>query len=275
MPKQEMKNNTEKENMDEVEKIQQMILEMPITQKLCMIQNELKAPKNLYNKFGNYYYRNAESILEGVKPLCQKYGVTLALTDEIVEIGNRFYVKSEAVLTDWITRESINTVAYAREEDIRKNFGADQLTGSSSSYARKYCLNGLFAIDDTKDADTDEQHEEIQNREKSNKKTGSNIPEPTIAPKMPKVKAPKKAEPKQGMTNQSPLTPKTMQRVIKAQSLLNGLGVGFHKGESDYSQIVSMCGVEKTSVDELSEEEAQALLNEAYLPIYEELRGRK
>lgn len=265
MPKQENKNNTEKGN----------ITEIPIAQKLCMIQNELKAPKNLYNKFGNYYYRNAESILEGVKPLCQKYGVTLALTDEIVEIGNRFYVKAEAVLTDWITRESISTVAYAREDDSKKGMDGSQITGSCSSYARKYALNGLFNIDDTKDADTDEQHEEIQNREKSNKKTGTNIPEPTITPKMPKVKAPKKAEPKQGMTNQSPLTPKTMQRVIKAQSLLNGLGVGFHKGESDYSQIVNMCGVEKTSVDELSEEEAQALLNEAYLPIYEELRGRK
>jgi len=260
MPKQENKNNTEKGN----------ITEIPIAQKLCMIQNELKAPKNLYNKFGNYYYRNAESILEGVKPLCQKYGVTLALTDEIVEIGNRFYVKAEAVLTDWITRESISTVAYAREEDTRKNFGADQLTGSSSSYARKYCLNGLFAIDDTKDADTEEQHEEIQNRAKPK----NNIPTPTIEPKMPPVKAPKKKA-TQGMTNNSPLTPKTMQRVIKAQSLLNGLGVGFHKGEPDYSQIVSMCGVEKTSVDELSEEEAKALLNEAYLPIYEELRGRK
>ena len=269
MAKQEMKNNTEKGNMDEVEQIQQMILKMPISQKLCMIQNELKAPKNLYNKFGNYYYRNAESILEGVKPLCQKYGVTLALTDEIVEIGNRFYVKAEAVLTDWITRESISTVAYAREEDARKNFGADQLTGSSSSYARKYCLNGLFAIDDTKDADTDEQHEEIQNRENAKTKPKNNIPTPTVEPKMPPVKAPKKKA-TQGMTNNSPLTPKTMQRVIKAQSLLNGLGVGFHRGESDYSQIVSMCGVEKTSVDELSEEEAKALLNDAYLPLYAE-----
>jgi hypothetical protein len=259
MPKQEMKNNTEKGN----------ITEIPIAQKLCMIQNELKAPKNLYNKFGNYYYRNAESILEGVKPLCQKYGVTLALTDEIVEIGNRFYVKAEAVLTDWITRESISTVAYAREEDARKNFGADQLTGSSSSYARKYCLNGLFAIDDTKDADTEERHEEIQNRAKPK----NNIPTPTIEPKMPEVKAPKKKA-TQGMTNNSPLTPKTMQRVIKAQSLLNSLGVGFHRGESDYSQIVSMCGVEKTSVDELSEEEAKALLNDAYLPLYEERKGR-
>jgi hypothetical protein len=253
-----------------------MILKMPISQKLCMIQNELKAPKNLYNEHGNFYYRNAESILEGVKPLCQKYGATLALTDEIVEIGNRFYVKAEAVLTDWITRESISTVAYAREEDARKGFGTDQLTGSSSSYARKYCLNGLFAIDDTKDADTNEYYEEIQNRanekpvEKPKKKTGTNVPEPKVYPKTPSRKSTT-----QGITNNSPLTPKTMQRVIKAQSLLNGLGVGFHRGESDYSQIVNMCGVEKTSVDELSEEEAQALLNEAYLPIYEELRGRK
>lgn len=239
------------------------IMEMTICQKLCAIQNELKAPKNLYNKFGGYYYRNTESILEGVKPLCAKYGATLTLTDEIVEIGNRFYVKAEAVLSDWITRANISVVAYAREEDARKNFGADQLTGSSSSYARKYALNGLFAIDDTKDADTEEQHNEAEN-----KATGKTVEKPTEKPK--KQAKPKQEKKAPAMTNKSPLTPRTMQRVLKAQSLLLDLGVGFHQGESDYSQIVSMCGVEETSVDKLSEEEAQALLNDAYLPIYEE-----
>ena len=258
------KENTEKKFMD-----------MPIGMKLCMIQNELKAPKNLYNKFGGYYYRNAESILEGVKPLCAKYEVTLTLYDEIVEIGNRIYVKATANLFDWNSEKYIQTEAYAREDESKKGMDGSQITGSCSSYARKYALNGLFNIDDTKDADTEEQHEEIQNRandkpvEKSKKKTGANIPEPTITPKMPPVKAPKKKA-TQGMTNKSPLTPRTMQRVLKAQSLLLDLGVGFHHGESDYSQIVSMCGVEETSVDKLSEEEAQALLNDAYLPIYEE-----
>ena len=243
------KENTEKKFMD-----------MPIGMKLCMIQNELKAPKNLYNKFGGYYYRNAESILEGVKPLCAKYEVTLTLYDEIVEIGNRIYVKATANLFDWNSEKYIQTEAYAREEDARKNFGADQLTGSSSSYARKYALNGLFAIDDTKDSDTEEQHNEAEN-----KAIGKTVEKPKkqAKPKQKKAETP-------AMTNKSPLTPRTMQRVLKAQSLLIDLGVGFHQGESDYSQIVSMCGVEETSVDKLSEEEAQALLNEAYLPIYEE-----
>lgn len=259
-----MEKKEKKNNLDMEEQIQQMILEMPITQKLCMIQNELKAPKNLYNKFGGYYYRNAESILEGVKPLCAKYGVTLALTDEIKEIGNRFYVRAEAVLTDWKTRESISVDAFAREDESKKGMDGSQITGSCSSYARKYALNGLFNIDDTKDADTEEQHNEAEN-----KATGKTVEKP----KQTKAKKPKQETTQApAMTNKSPLTPRTMQRVLKAQSLLLDLGVGFHQGEADYSQIVSMCGVEETSVDKLSEEEAQALLNDAYLPIYEERR---
>lgn len=130
-----------------------------IYEKLLNIQNELKAPKSQFNAFGKYKYRNAEDILEAVKPLCFKYKATLTLTDEIVLIGERYYVKATATLTDiekpewkiWIT-------AYAREEESKKGMDGSQVTGASSSYARKYALNGLFNIDDTKDSDSTNTH---------------------------------------------------------------------------------------------------------------------
>ena len=130
-----------------------------IYEKLLNIQNELKAPKSQFNDFGKYKYRNAEDILESVKPLCFKYKATLTLSDEIVLIGERYYVKATATLTDnekpefkiWIT-------AYAREEESKKGMDGSQVTGASSSYARKYALNGLFNIDDTKDSDSTNTH---------------------------------------------------------------------------------------------------------------------
>ena len=130
-----------------------------IYEKLLNIQNELKAPKSQFNAFGKYKYRNAEDILESVKPLCFKYKATLTLSDEIVLIGERYYVKATATLTDnekpelkiWIT-------AYAREEESKKGMDGSQVTGASSSYARKYALNGLFNIDDTKDSDSTNTH---------------------------------------------------------------------------------------------------------------------
>ena len=139
--------------------------------KLMAIQKELKAPKNLKNSFGNYYYRNAESILEALKPLEVKYKVITVLSDEIVEIGGRVYVKAiaslidaEAPATTKMTQESIEikeaskieVTAYAREAETKKGMDDAQVTGATSSYARKYALNGLFLLDDTKDADTDE-----------------------------------------------------------------------------------------------------------------------
>ena len=118
---------------------------------LSRIQQELKAPKNLYNSFGKYSYRNAEGILEAVKPLLN--GLCLLLSDKIVHIGERYYVEATATLTDG--DESVSVTASAREDEIKKGMDGCQITGSCSSYARKYALNGLFDIDDTKDSDDD------------------------------------------------------------------------------------------------------------------------
>lgn len=119
---------------------------------LLAIQQELKAPKSNYNQFGKYKYRSAEGILEAVKPLLGKYKCTLTITDDVVMLGHRFYLKATATLTGEEGRE-YSTSAYAREEETKKGMDGSQITGTASSYARKYALNGLFAIDDTKDAD--------------------------------------------------------------------------------------------------------------------------
>lgn len=129
--------------------------------KLVAVQNRLKAPKGQYNSFGKYKYRSAEDILEAVKPLLQEYGLFLKLTDEIVLIGERYYVRADAVLYDE-NGEMAHTTAYAREDKDKKGMDGSQITGTASSYARKYALNGLFLIDDTKDADTDEHKRQQQ-----------------------------------------------------------------------------------------------------------------
>lgn len=138
--------------------------------KLSHIQNELKAPKNQFNKFGNYKYRSCEDILEALKPLCAKYKATLIIYDEIVMIGDRYYVKSMAKLYDQETTEYIEAYAFARESQSKKGMDDSQVTGATSSYARKYALNGLFNIDDTKDFDTNEVHQQ------SNQKQGNTQP---------------------------------------------------------------------------------------------------
>lgn len=122
-----------------------------LQQKLIEIQAELKAPKSQFNKFGGYNYRNCEDILEAVKPLCAKHEIVPLLSDEIVLIGERYYVKAVAKVTDG--KDEIVTTAFARESLDKKGMDESQITGSASSYARKYALNGLFCIDDTKDAD--------------------------------------------------------------------------------------------------------------------------
>ena len=120
--------------------------------RLAEIQRTLNAPKNQYNNFGKYKYRSCEDILEGVKPLLN--GLFLSISDEIVPVGDRYYVKATATITDGETSHTAS--AMAREEESKKGMDAAQVTGATSSYARKYCLNGLFGIDDSKDADTDE-----------------------------------------------------------------------------------------------------------------------
>lgn len=127
---------------------------MSIYEKLNKVQIELNAPKNLYNKFAGYAYRNCEGILTGLKPLLEKYGCTIVLKDEVVQIGDRFYVVATATLTDIETGETICNTAYAREDNTQKGLTPAQITGSCSSYARKYALNGLLAIDDVQDDDS-------------------------------------------------------------------------------------------------------------------------
>lgn len=130
---------------------------------LIAIQSELKAPKSQFNKFGGYKYRNAEGILEAVKPLLNKQKCTLTITDDIVMVGNRIYVKATATIKNE-KGECETTTGWAREEETKKGMDGSQITGASSSYARKYALNGLFAIDDNADSDTtnDGQHQEAQ-----------------------------------------------------------------------------------------------------------------
>lgn len=124
--------------------------------KLAAIQRELKAPKGQYNSFAKYNYRSCEDILEAVKPLCIKNNATLILNDTVREISGRFYVVATATLADQESDGVVEADAYAREPQDKKGMDDSQITGMASSYARKYALNGLFCIDDTKDADTDE-----------------------------------------------------------------------------------------------------------------------
>ena len=123
-----------------------------MNEKLIKIQTELKAPKNQKNNFGGYNYRSCEDIFEAVKPLLKENGLTLRLTDELVNIGERYYIKATAILSDGT--DTIENIAYAREEETKKGMDGSQITGASSSYARKYALNGLFLIDDVKDSDS-------------------------------------------------------------------------------------------------------------------------
>ena len=128
----------------------------PIYASLMAVQAELKAPKNQRNNFGKYNYRSCEDIVEAVKPLLKDNGLFLNMSDEVVLVGDRYYVKATVSVTDIVTGESVQTSALAREAAQKKGMDESQVTGTASSYARKYALNGLFAIDDNRDADTDE-----------------------------------------------------------------------------------------------------------------------
>ena len=147
-----------------------------LVKKLAKIQKELKAPKSQRNKFGNFNYRNQEDILEAVKPLLGE--LVLTVSDEMVQIGERIYVKATSTITDG--SDSISNTAYAREPEEQKGMAEPMLTGSTSSYARKYSLNGLFLIDDTKDPDTNEFGDVTGKTEKAEapKKFGSSKPSP-------------------------------------------------------------------------------------------------
>lgn len=152
---------------------------MRILEKLNKIQAELKAPKGQMNKFGNYRYRSCEDILESTKPLLQETKTALTLNDELVQIGERYYVKATACLHDTESDENIHIQALAREEEVKKGMDSSQITGAASSYARKYALNGLLAIDDTKDSDATNNH---------GKETQPEVPKTTKPETIDKVK---------------------------------------------------------------------------------------
>lgn len=142
---------------------------MGVYEKLMHIQTEIKAPKNLYNSFGQYNYRNAESICEAAKPYLKKENASLVLHDDLVNVGDRIYVKATACLIDNESGRTVEATAFARETLSKKGMDDSQITGAASSYARKYALNGLFLLDDTKDADTDENRIERENRQAEKK----------------------------------------------------------------------------------------------------------
>lgn len=129
-----------------------------VREKLAAVQKVLKAPKNQYNSFGKYSYRSCEDILEAAKPLCIENGLILTISDDIVAVGDRYYIKATAAVIDVSDGERVETSGIAREAEERKGMDSSQVTGSTSSYARKYALNGLFSIDDTKDADATNDH---------------------------------------------------------------------------------------------------------------------
>lgn len=159
---------------------------MNIYDKLTAIQNKLKVPKDLHNSFGNYNYRNAESIFEAVKPWLDEYRLSLTISDEVIAVGDRIYIKAIATLKDCESDDEVSAVAYAREAAMKKGMDDSQVTGATSSYARKYALNGLFLLDDSKDADSDE-YQKTQNkaaeREKKKAKESQSDKYETLAPR--------------------------------------------------------------------------------------------
>ena len=140
---------------------------MTIYEKLAKIQSTLKAPKSQYNAYAKFYYRSCEDILEALKPLLAEAKATLTIGDELELIGNRYYVKATVRFIDLETDAQIMNTAYAREDDTKKGMDGSQVTGASSTYARKYALNGLFCIDDTKDSDTTNGMPDQQNNQQN------------------------------------------------------------------------------------------------------------
>lgn len=168
---------------------------MNLVEKLSAIQVELNAPKNQYNSFGKYNYRSCEDILEGLKPLLKKYKVALTITDKVElvssayagNVENRYYIVATATLYDCESEQVISNSAYAREEQEKKGMDSAQVSGATSSYARKYALNGLFCIDDNKDPDTDSYKVESDNKANFQKKKAveAETPKPSVSDVLP------------------------------------------------------------------------------------------
>lgn len=166
---------------------------MKLHEKLLAIQTKLKAPKGQYNKFGNFNYRSAEDILEAVKPLNAEQGLLLTITDEIKEVGGRIYVVATATVSDGT--DELKVSAFAREPENKKGMDESQITGATSSYARKYALNGLYAIDDNKDADTNEHKQQQDN--------------------MPKKQQAQKQQPKQQQQQEQGFTEQELHELVE------------------------------------------------------------
>lgn len=153
---------------------------MAIYEKLIKVQTLLKAPKSQYNNFGKYNYRSCEDILEAVKPILEEVGLTLLITDTIEIIANRYYVKAECTLIDTEDGSNLKTTAYAREAEEKKGMDVAQVTGATSTYARKYALNGLFLIDDTKDDDFLNNGEQCKNTNETKSQQNKGLTETKV-----------------------------------------------------------------------------------------------
>ena len=189
--------------------------EMNLHEKLQKVQERMKAPKNLYNSFGKYNYRNAESILEAFKPYGAQYSLTLLLTDEPVVIGDRVYIRATAHLNNTRSDEWVEVSAYAREAETKAGMDPAQITGSASSYARKYALNGLFLLDDTKDPDTEEYAKQAEKEKPAAKK-----PAPAKEERKPKA-----ADDKIGQLEAAALRRELTRTGVSEWSMLKSYGV--------------------------------------------------
>ena len=147
---------------------------MDLYKKLLKVQSELKAPKNQYNSFGKYKYRSCEDIVEGVKPLLLEHGVVMTISDDLQKIGEHYYIKATVTIIDIESDDKYEVNGFAREAENKKGMDEMQLTGATSSYARKYALNGMFSIDDTKDADSTNTHSKTQKPTNKRGKPASN-----------------------------------------------------------------------------------------------------
>ena len=207
---------------------------LTLHEKLMHIQHELKAPKNLRNNFGGYNYRNAESILEALKPLLVKYGATVTITDTIEDIGGRIYVKATASFYGADASAPVEVTAYAREAETKKGMDDAQVTGATSSYARKYALNGLFLLDDTQDVDT-EAYQKAERGPQSAPQTSSNKT-------TPKTKAKPQSKP-QTATQTAPAPQQAPQPDPEVMELRKQLRETMKKYDIDNAVVVTACNL--------------------------------
>lgn len=213
---------------------------MRLYEKLTEVQNELKAPKSKYNSFGKYNYRSCEDILEAVKPILKAKKLAMTVRDDVVNIGDRFYIMATVTVFDCESEEKVSTTAYAREDADKKGMDGSQITGSSSSYARKYALNGMFAIDDTKDADGWNTH-------------GKDKP------------AEKKDEPK-------PYADEKNQSEYATEEQVSKLNKYYEKNREVYAKVLEKYGV--TNAVQLKRLDAQSLIDRIEVAIAKKQAGK-